>query len=93
MKEIERRYGSLGLHAYSINPGMISSGLQKQVTTDMMSEWSMCLDCCWKCSSYRNQALLRVWAGVAQVLKGKGDQYLQDCQVIGPLADNARPLD
>ena len=34
--EIERRYGSQGLHALSVHPGSIRSGLQVHVTPEMM---------------------------------------------------------
>ena len=37
--EIERRYGSKGLHATSLHPGGISTGLQVHVSSDMQAGW------------------------------------------------------
>lgn len=37
--EIERRYGRNGLHATSVMPGGIMSGLQKHVSQDVRESW------------------------------------------------------
>lgn len=91
--EIERRFGSEGLHAYSLNPGMIASGLQKHVTDDIMKEWSNVQGLQEVFKSTEQGAATTVWAAVAQVLEGQGGKYLEDCQVVGPLAANAGPLE
>ncbi|KAJ5980725.1 hypothetical protein N7481_008023 [Penicillium waksmanii] len=84
--EIERRYGSLGLHAYSINPGMISSGLQKHVTVDMMNEWSNVPGLQEAFKSPGQGSATTVWAGVAQALKEQGgaiSRGLSGCWSVG----------
>jgi len=34
--EVERRYGSKGVHAWSVHPGMIMTGLAKHVPAEML---------------------------------------------------------
>ncbi|QKX55607.1 uncharacterized protein TRUGW13939_02703 [Talaromyces rugulosus] len=91
--EIERRYGSTGLHAYSLNPGMSASGLQKNVTADMMEEWSQVPGLQEAFKSQEQGAATTVWAAVAQALEGQGGQYTENCQVVGEMAADAGPLD
>jgi NAD(P)-dependent dehydrogenase (short-subunit alcohol dehydrogenase family) len=82
--EIERRYGSRGLHAFSLHPGGIASGLQKYVTEEVRASWSSggVPDTIWKTAE--QGAATTVWAAVAKELEGTGGKYLEDCQVIGP---------
>ncbi|KAF4460646.1 short-chain dehydrogenase [Fusarium albosuccineum] len=67
--EIERRYGPRGLHAYSLHPGAIATGLQKHVTKELHMEQG---------------AATTVRAALAKELEGSGGKYLEDCQIIGP---------
>lgn len=85
--EIDARYGASGLHAYSLHPGGITSGLQKYVTGELAKNWSSMpgLEELWK--STEQGAATTVWAATAKDLEGKGGKFLEDCQVIGPLKE------
>lgn len=78
--EIERRYGSQGLHAWSLHPGSIFTGLQKHVPERMTLVKSN--------EAYMKQiksteqgAATSVWGAVARELEGKGGKYLDNVQV------------
>ncbi|KAE8142970.1 hypothetical protein BDV38DRAFT_234330 [Aspergillus pseudotamarii] len=79
--EIERRYGSQGLHGFSVHPGGIRSGLQQYVTKEQQDAWDNddAIASVWKTSEHG--AATTVWAAVAKELEGKGGKYLEDCQI------------
>lgn len=84
--EFERRYGSRGVHALSLNPGIImgteiSRGLpgtsasrraQYYKMEPLLAKWEKNLE---------QGAATQVWASVAKELEGKGGLYLDDLQV------------
>ncbi|GME34313.1 hypothetical protein M1834_005974 [Neofusicoccum parvum] len=82
--EIERRYGGAGLHATSLHPGGIKSGLQVHVSQEMLDHWGKepSIMKMWK--SPEQGAATTVWAAVAAELEGTGGVYLEDCMVSGP---------
>ncbi|KAF2164027.1 hypothetical protein M409DRAFT_68244 [Zasmidium cellare ATCC 36951] len=84
--EIERRYGSRGLHAWSVHPGVIfetgisrhqegeADGLRERLTeVDEATTKVM--------KNTGQGAATQVWAAVGKALEGKGGLYLEDCQV------------
>lgn len=74
--EIERRYGARGLHANSLNPGGIHTGLQAYIPDDVQVHW-------WKwpgCKSLEQGAATTVVAAVAKDWEGVGGKFLEDCQ-------------
>ncbi|OGM47970.1 putative short-chain dehydrogenase [Aspergillus bombycis] len=79
--EIERRYGSQGLHAFSVHPGGIRTGLQQYVPQEQRDAWDKddAISGVWKTSEHG--AATTIWAAVAQELEGKGGKYLEDCQI------------
>ncbi|MCJ1452110.1 hypothetical protein MMC28_002451 [Mycoblastus sanguinarius] len=79
--EIERRYGARGLHALSIQPGGIMSGLQKHVPDVVKEGWSKSkeLGKFWK--SPEQGAATTVWGALSKDWEGKGGKYLEDCAV------------
>ncbi|GMF81244.1 unnamed protein product [Aspergillus oryzae] len=79
--EIERRYGSQGLHAFSVHPGGIRTGLQHYVPKEQKDAWDQddAISSVWKTSEHG--AATTVWAAVAKELEGKGGKYLEDCQI------------
>jgi NAD(P)-dependent dehydrogenase (short-subunit alcohol dehydrogenase family) len=81
--EIERRYGSKGLHAFSLHPGGIRTELLRHVTAEQQAEWdkSDVVTNYWK--SPQQGAATTVWAAVARELEGKGGKYLDNCQIAG----------
>lgn len=82
--EIERRYGSQGLHAFSLHPGAIATELLRHVSDEQKSSWGEdeYIKKYWK--SPEQGAATSVWAAVAKELEGKGGKYLDDCQIAGP---------
>ncbi|CAD6445936.1 9b50aafb-e0f6-4270-84b7-da9de1f62f67-CDS [Sclerotinia trifoliorum] len=78
--EIERRYGSRGLHATSLHPGAIAAtgilqymdpAMQKQLTKDEKS---------FKIIKTAEQgAATTVWAAIGQEWENKGGEYLAEC--------------
>ncbi|PYH94907.1 putative short-chain dehydrogenase/reductase [Aspergillus ellipticus CBS 707.79] len=84
--EIERRYGSRGLHATSLHPGVIATGLGRYLTPEqiqgmMQNEALMKI-----LKSPEQGAATTVWAAVGREWEGKGGKYLSDCAeaVQGP---------
>ena len=79
--EIERRYGSRGLHATSLHPGGIWTGLQAHLDT---SAWKANPEVLAYMKSEAQGAATSVWAAVAKCWEGKGGKYLDNCQVAPP---------
>jgi NAD(P)-dependent dehydrogenase (short-subunit alcohol dehydrogenase family) len=75
--EIERRYGSKGLHATSLHPGGIWTGLQDHLP-DMKA-----MDADPKVKAYMKNteqgAATTVYAALSEEWKNKGGRYLSDC--------------
>ncbi|KAJ5690055.1 hypothetical protein N7462_004447 [Penicillium macrosclerotiorum] len=91
--EIDRRYGSQGLHAFSLHPGNIASGLQKHVPDELKQQWAQIPGLESSAKSTEQGASTTVWAATAKCLEGRGGLFLEDCQIIGPLASDSGPLD
>ncbi|KAJ4175205.1 hypothetical protein NW754_005625 [Fusarium falciforme] len=83
--EIERRYGSQGLHALSLHPGIINTNLSKsldQATKDFMSNHPGVQK---QLKSVAQGAATTVYAAVSKDWEGKGGKYLYDCAEAGPV--------
>ncbi|KAH6988835.1 short-chain dehydrogenase [Ilyonectria sp. MPI-CAGE-AT-0026] len=82
--ELDRRYGSSGLRAWSLHPGGIFTPLQKYIPNaeEVMStpEVQRML------KSPEQGSATSVWAAVAQELEGKGGKYLEDVSVSEPVS-------
>ncbi|KAI0113974.1 hypothetical protein GGR51DRAFT_473266 [Nemania sp. FL0031] len=88
--EIERRYGSQGLHGWSVHPGGIRTGLQRPNLHDVFvllkngpihSYMYM--------QNVDQGAATSVWAAVSRDLEGKGGKYLEECQVSEGLIEGS----
>ncbi|KAI8718052.1 hypothetical protein NCS52_00883100 [Fusarium sp. LHS14.1] len=83
--EIERRYGSQGLHALSLHPGVINTNLAKymdQATKDFMGNHPGFQK---QFKSVAQGAATTVYAAVSKDWEGKGGKYLYDCAEAGPV--------
>ncbi|KAI5460551.1 hypothetical protein BGZ63DRAFT_425057 [Mariannaea sp. PMI_226] len=82
--EFEKRYAAQGVHAWSLHPGGIVTGLQQYVSQDMLDGWKSdpSMSKLWK--TPEQGAATTVWAAVAKDLEGTGGKYLDNCQIIGP---------
>jgi hypothetical protein len=77
--QIERLYGSQGLHGLSSSPGAILSGAQRYDDPKELAETLPRIKNILKSTS--QGAATTVWGAVAKVLEGKGALYLEDCAV------------
>jgi NAD(P)-dependent dehydrogenase (short-subunit alcohol dehydrogenase family) len=80
--EIERRYGSQGLHAWSVHPGGIRTGLQRPSFHDALT-FLKCgiLTTLNSMMSPEQGASTTVWAAVSRELEGQGGKYLERNQI------------
>ncbi|KAF2281452.1 short-chain dehydrogenase [Westerdykella ornata] len=91
--EIERRYGSSHLHAFSLHPGGIWTNLQVHIPEEQMAVWKSDETVGRYMKSPAQGAATTIWAAVANVLEGKGGLYLEDCGVAGPVPEGSGTLD
>ncbi|KAL6411027.1 alcohol dehydrogenase [Ilyonectria robusta] len=90
--EIERRYGSQGLHATSLHPGGIVTGLTKHVPEAEYSTLAANEDVQKIMKSPEQGAATTVWAAIGKQWEGKGGKYLADCAVAEPAKDGDPPF-
>ncbi|CAD6575606.1 MAG: hypothetical protein ASARMPREDX12_007391 [Alectoria sarmentosa] len=86
--EIERRYGSKGLHGLSVMPGGIMTGLQVHVRDQIAAGLDAARN---YMKSPEQGAATTVYAALSQEWEGKGGRYLEDCQEAEE-TDDASPL-
>lgn len=82
--ELDRRYGSQGLHAWSVHPGGIMTGLTQHLTEDQLSAMAANPALTKLLKSTEQGAATSVWAATAKALEGQGGKYLEDCQISKP---------
>ncbi|KAF5668650.1 reductase [Fusarium heterosporum] len=79
--EIERRYGARHLHATSVHPGIIATGLTRHMPPDAFKG----MDHLWPLMKSPEQgAATTVWAAVGKLWENQGGKYLVDCAVADP---------
>ena len=89
--EIDRRYGSRGLHATSVHPGSIrQSGLQKHVTPESWANIKEQVDpselAPTRYKSAAQGAATTVWAAIGREWEGRGGRFLENCAEAKPRA-------
>jgi NAD(P)-dependent dehydrogenase (short-subunit alcohol dehydrogenase family) len=77
--EIERRYGSRGLHATSVHPGMIATPLMQYMDPAIVEEFSKDENMYKLMKSPEQGAATTVWAAIGQEWEKKGGEYLAEC--------------
>jgi len=78
--EVERRYGSKGLHATSVHPGGINSNIGRHVGPEFV-DYIMSNEAFVKVLKSAEQgAATTVMAAVGKEWEHKGGRYLQDCE-------------
>lgn len=82
--EIERRYGSEGLHGLSLHPGGIATGLQKH-QEEMLSQLAQDTRMQRIMKSPEQGAATSVWAAVGKEWEGTGGKFLDNCQISKPM--------
>ncbi len=79
--EIERRYGALGLHATSLHPGIIDTGLGKFLPAEVISGMRQNPDMVKIEKTQAQGAATTIWAAISKELEGRGGVYLSNCAV------------
>jgi NAD(P)-dependent dehydrogenase (short-subunit alcohol dehydrogenase family) len=89
--EIERRYGSQGLHAFNVHPGGVQTDLGRHVPDEQKAAWGGDeeLSRYWK--SPEQGAATTVWGAVAKELEGQGGRFLENCQIAHLHDPNSGP--
>ena len=77
--EIDRRYGSRGLHGLSLHPGGIATGLQVNMSKEQTAAFSADEKTRQYMKSIPQGAATSVYAAVSREWEGKGGRYLEDC--------------
>ncbi|KAH7400233.1 WW domain-containing oxidoreductase [Cadophora sp. MPI-SDFR-AT-0126] len=82
--EIERRYGSHHLHATSVHPGIVQTGLTQHMPPDAFKGMEFLYP---TMKNAEQGAATSVWAAVGKEWEHKGGKYLIDCAVAGPCTE------
>lgn len=89
--EIERRYGSQGLHALSLHPGGIVTGLLVHVSAAVKESWLTDRVINEHLKSTAQGAATTVYAAISKDWEGKGGRYLENCTESGPTKEPRTP--
>jgi NAD(P)-dependent dehydrogenase (short-subunit alcohol dehydrogenase family) len=95
--EIERRYGAQGLHAWSVHPGGIRTGLQASSQWDI-KDWMVVFKSGPMATlntmmNTEQGASTSVWAAVSRELEGQGGKYLERNRFSEPLKKGWKLID
>ncbi|CCF37318.1 WW domain-containing oxidoreductase [Colletotrichum higginsianum] len=82
--EIERRYGSRHLHATSVHPGIVQTGLTQHMPPDAFKGMEFLYP---TMKSVEQGAATSVWAAVGKAWEHEGGKYLVNCAVAEPYAE------
>ncbi|KAE8347866.1 hypothetical protein BDV24DRAFT_157345 [Aspergillus arachidicola] len=77
--EIERRYGSRGLHATSVHPGIVSTALMQHMDPATVETFKRDEKMYKIMKSPEQGAATTVWAAIGQEWEKKGGEYLAEC--------------
>ena len=77
--EIERRYGSRGLHANSVHPGLIPTALLQHIDSATVEAMKKDEKAYKIMKSPEQGAATTVWAAIGQEWENKGGEYLAEC--------------
>lgn len=81
---IDRLYGSKGIHALSLHPGGIFTGLQIHVAQSVKDMWATPQAQAFF-KSVEQGAATSVYAAVSKEWEGKGGRFLEDCDESPPM--------
>ncbi|KAM4060817.1 short chain dehydrogenase [Hirsutella rhossiliensis] len=82
--EIERRYGSQGVHAWSVHPGAVLTDLMRHMSDAEKTGFHEDPLLAKMFKNSEQGAATSVWAATAAALEGQGGKYLEDCRITGP---------
>ncbi|KIL93058.1 alcohol dehydrogenase [Fusarium avenaceum] len=87
--ELERRYGSQGLHGISLHPGGIITPITKHIPKDELESACKSGELSNQFKSPEQGAATTVWAAIGKELEGRGGMYLAECAEAGPSEDES----
>jgi NAD(P)-dependent dehydrogenase (short-subunit alcohol dehydrogenase family) len=90
--EIERRYGSLGLHATSLHPGGINTDISRHIGSDFVDSLMSDPNLLKIFKSPEQGAATTVVAAVGREWENKGGKYLEDCEESKKGIDDYEPF-
>jgi NAD(P)-dependent dehydrogenase (short-subunit alcohol dehydrogenase family) len=91
--ELDRRYSKKGLHALSLHPGGIWTGLQVYTPAAALENYKKNEQVQKYMKSVEQGAATTVWAAIGKVWEGTGGKYLEDCQISKPVKEGYQLLD
>ncbi|KAI9658751.1 MAG: hypothetical protein M1821_002311 [Bathelium mastoideum] len=81
---LDRTYTSKGVHAISLTPGGIFTGLQKYVPRELMDKWTADQEIMNGAMNPAQGAATQVLAALGQEFRHKGGLYLENCKESVP---------
>ncbi|KAK9440794.1 short chain dehydrogenase [Metarhizium brunneum] len=90
---LDRALGSRGVHALSLHPGGIWTGLATYLPDELVDSWKSDERVSTQMLNPPQGAATSVWAAVAPVWEGKGGKYLTNCSVASNAAGTVEVLD
>ena len=81
---VDRNFGSKGLHALSLMPGGMDTGLSKYIPREVMEGFKKNPVLFKWMKSIEQGAATTVWAAVGKEWEGKGGEYLENCAIATP---------
>lgn len=87
--ELERRYGSQGLHGISLHPGGITTPITKHIPKDELESACKSGELPNQFKSPEQGAATTIWAAIGKELEGRGGIYLAECAEAGPSEDES----
>ncbi|KAJ5772359.1 hypothetical protein N7520_002888 [Penicillium odoratum] len=91
--ELERRFGSKGVHSLSVHPGGIMTGLTKHLSNEQLQALGSDPRLAKILKTPEQGAATTVWAATARILEGQGGMYLENCQISKTVKANATQVD
>lgn len=91
--EIERRYGSQGLHGLAVHPGIVGTNLGQYLDPSVMKSMAEDKNSFKLMKDIPQGAATSVLAAVGLVWEGRGGRYIADCAEQGPAKDGASAWD
>lgn len=90
---IDRVFGPRGVHAFSLHPGGIWSGLQTYSDPAVVEKWKHEPEVVDVMLTEEQGAATSIWAAVGKAWEGKGGEYLSECSVAPPAKDLVSALE
>ena len=82
--EIERRYGSKGLHALSLHPGIIQTNLSQYLDKEVLESFATDTSLQMSLKSVPQGAATTIYAALSKEWEGRGGKYLSNLSEEGP---------